>query len=502
MPDLKVLAPSAWKTVSTKCKVQNNDLQKALAEYERLEEEEHDALLECIADIKAEALALKKSKEAAASKDLLKYVTDLLSAADSEQRDVSKQKADAAKENMTRQKAEAEAKKKDEEDEDSEEEEEEGEYQDKLLAALKKLKGAKQLTYQFIVCDGKPPAVVIAKRITPKHKEEAAKVTGSKRFLHMGTCRFDGGHYVFDMEKTVSGLARKLQESLKHHTGKRHPIKVGDEAEGEGADEEGTSPLAPAGAAAVKGAPAAASGIGAAVAGAAEAVTRPFEISGSVGKGGRNLPQDVQAVQVALNKKAKAGLAVDGKSGPATIAAIMDFQKKIGMHTPDGRVDPGRGTARALASSGPLPPPPTPPQPVAPPKLGRAELAKAPTVWRNMQDIVEKNLEEVKKAVKGHYAHEHPDLVKQIHEGLQKLDGITEKLDQRIAETLAKAHAAKDEAVRKAELKNAKTILAGYIQYVKSEPLIAHVDKNPWVKIDLKKTLIDTITHMAQSIGT
>jgi hypothetical protein len=499
MPDLKVLAPSAWKTVSTKCKVQNNDLQKALAEYERLEEEEHDALLECIADIKAEALALKKSKEAA-SKDLLKYVADLLSAADSEQRDVSKQKSDAAKESVTRQKAEAEAKKKDEEDADSEEEEEEGEYQDKLLAALKKLKGAKQLTYQFIVCDGKPPAVVIAKRITPKHKEEAAKVTGSKRFLHMGTCHFDGGHYVFDMEKMVSGLARKLQESLKHHTGKRHPIKVGDEAEG--ADEEGTSPLAAAGAAAVKEATAPAGGIGAAVASAAEAATRPFEISGSVGKGGRNLPQDVQAVQVALNKKAKAGLAVDGKSGPATIAAIMEFQKKIGMHTPDGRVDPGRGTARALASSGPLPPPQAPPQPVAPPKLGKAELAKAPTVWRNMQDIVEKNLEEVKKAVKGHYAHEHPDLVKQIHEGLQKLDGITDKLDQRIAETLAKAHAAKDEAVRKAELKNAKIILAGYIQYVKSEPLIAHVDKNPWVKIDLKKTLIDTITHMAQSIGT
>ena len=119
-----------------------------------------------------------------------------------------------------------------------------------------------------------------------------------------------------------------------------------------------------------------------------------------------------------------------------------------------------------------------------------------------MQGIVEKNIEEVKKAVKGHYAHEHPDLVKQIHEGLEKLDGIMEKLDHRIADALAKAHAAKDEAARKAELKNAKVILADYIQYVKSEPLVAHVDKNPWVKVDLKKTLIDTITHMAQSIGT
>jgi hypothetical protein len=63
------------------------------------------------------------------------------------------------------------------------------------------------------------------------------------------------------------------------------------------------------------------------------------------------------------------------------------------------------------------------------------------------------------------------------------------------------ANAAKDEAARKAELKNAKAILADYIQYVKSEPLIAHIDTNPWVKVDLKKTLVDTITHMAQSIG-
>jgi peptidoglycan hydrolase-like protein with peptidoglycan-binding domain len=512
MPDLKVLTLNAWKTVSNKCDVENDDLQEALAEYNKLADDEHEDLLECIADIKDAAKALKASKEAKASKELLKYVTDVLAAADSEQKDISKDKGDAEKAKK--------AEKDKEGDEDGEEEDEEGEYADKLLGALKKLKGAKGLTYQFLVCDGKPPAVVIAKKISPRHKEEASHVTGSKRFLHVGHCRFDGSHYIFDMEKPVSGLAKKLQESLKHHTGKRHPIKVGDEAAGE--EEEGASPLAAAGAAAVKGAAAAAEGIGAAAGAAATAaagaksprdvasgdkepaanMTRPFEISGSVGKGGKNAPEDVQAVQIALNKKDKAGLTVDGKSGPATIAAIMEFQKKIGMHTPDGRIDPGRGTARALANSGPLPPPQAPPKPVAAPKLGKAELAKAPDVWRGMQDIVEKNLEEIKKAVKGHYAHEHPDLVKRIHEGLGKLDDITEKLDQRIADTLARAHAAKDEAARKAELKNAKTILAGYIQYVKSEPLIAHVDKNPWVKVDLKKTIIDTITHMAQSIGT
>src|SRR5438874_3897245 len=124
MADPRILAPNAWKTVSVKCKVQNNDLQKALAEYEKLDEEEHEALLECITEIKQLALALKKSREAAANKELTKYVVDLIAAAESEHKDVTKEKVEAAKEDK---KAEAEAKKRegDESEDEGEEEEEE-----------------------------------------------------------------------------------------------------------------------------------------------------------------------------------------------------------------------------------------------------------------------------------------------------------------------------------------------------------------------------------------
>jgi peptidoglycan hydrolase-like protein with peptidoglycan-binding domain len=77
-------------------------------------------------------------------------------------------------------------------------------------------------------------------------------------------------------------------------------------------------------------------------------MTRPFEISGTVGRGGKNKLEDVQAVQTALNVRAKAGLTVDGKCGPKTIAAIQAFQKTIGYANPDGLVEPGKATARAL----------------------------------------------------------------------------------------------------------------------------------------------------------
>jgi peptidoglycan hydrolase-like protein with peptidoglycan-binding domain len=491
--DPKLLTEDGWKTIALKFKIKDKDLQRALSVYETIDEDEHEDRLKEIANLSRLAAALKKSKEVAAAPPVAKYLADVAAAAESEKRDILKAKAEAEKtEAITQKKADAEAKKRDEEGDDDEQEEAEGDYSARLLAAFQKLKGAKDQTYEFIVCDAKPHcSIMVAKKITPKHKEELTKVTGgSKKFLHLGTCRMEDGRFTFSTEQPVTGLARKLQDSIKHFTGKKLAIKVGTES----VDEE-------------EGAPASGASAGAEPGRSPEQepllnATRPFEISGSVGRGGKNKPEDVQAVQAALNSRAKAGLTADGKCGPKTIAAIMAFQKSLGQSKPDGLVEVGRGTARALAGGAKVGPPPEPPQPVAPPKLGKAVLAKAPEVWHGTRDIVDKNIEALKKAVRGEYAHEHPDLLKEIDDNMEKLDGILDKLDHRLADSLAKAHAAKDDAARKAELKNSKTILTDYIKYVKSEPLIAHIDSNPFgVQTNLKKVLTDSLTHMAQAIG-
>jgi len=78
-------------------------------------------------------------------------------------------------------------------------------------------------------------------------------------------------------------------------------------------------------------------------------MTRPFEISASVGYGGKNKPADVEAVQTALNRRVNAGLVVDGKCGGKTIAAIKKFQGTLGGFKADGLIEPGRATAKALA---------------------------------------------------------------------------------------------------------------------------------------------------------
>ncbi len=71
--------------------------------------------------------------------------------------------------------------------------------------------------------------------------------------------------------------------------------------------------------------------------------TGSFPLGGSVGRGGRNAANDVRAVQTAL------GIPADGQCGSQTIAAIEAYQGNLGQAKPDGRVDAGGATERALA---------------------------------------------------------------------------------------------------------------------------------------------------------
>ena len=162
-----------------------------------------------------------------------------------------------------------------------------------------------------------------------------------------------------------------------------------------------------------------------------------------------------------------------------------------------------RGTARALAASGKVGKPPPAPNPKAPPEdLGVPSLGRAPQIWHGTRDILDHNIKELKRAIRQEYSNEHPTLLAEIDQNVQRVDVILEKLDARLAHTLERAGAAKDAAQRKAEVASAKAIVADYIAFVKSEPLIDHVDKNPFgVNAQLRKTITDSLTHMIKSIA-
>ncbi len=79
-------------------------------------------------------------------------------------------------------------------------------------------------------------------------------------------------------------------------------------------------------------------------------------LSGSVGKGGKNNRTDVIAVQGALNRclgpaGPSAYIATDGNPTDAFFAIIKRFQQfAVGSKKPDGKIDPGGVTYRALAA--------------------------------------------------------------------------------------------------------------------------------------------------------
>src|ERR1041384_7992997 len=236
--DAKVLSEAAWKATAQKFKIKDAGLQKALFLYENINDNYADELKGLAGVIQA-ANTMKKAKDAAAAPAVVKYLTDMINAAQAQQREVTKAKALAEKADIAEAKAEAlqakaeamqakadaeaakreeQEQRKDELEQDEDEDEDSGDHAKRLWTAFTQLKGAKGVSYEFIVCDAKPHyGLMLAKKITPKHKEELSRVSGgSKRFLHVGTCYSVDGRLPFTMDKPVTGLARKLQDSFKH----------------------------------------------------------------------------------------------------------------------------------------------------------------------------------------------------------------------------------------------------------------------------------------------
>jgi hypothetical protein len=129
-------------------------------------------------------------------------------------------------------------------------------------------------------------------------------------------------------------------------------------------------------------------------------------------------------------------------------------------------------------------------------------LAQAAASWRQTHRQADERIESLKSAIKAHYAEAHPALLQEIENGAARLDGVLDNVDRRLADVLADAGKADDDSARKVQLRNAKALLTEYITYVKSEPLIAHMDANPFgVKMGLRALLATGLTEAAKAIG-
>src|SRR5437868_10983308 len=190
--DPKILTENGWKTIASKLNLKDNSLQRALANYEKLGEDDFAERQKAIAAVSQFAANFQRMDAVADDPKAVKYLKDMAAAAEGTKRHILQEKALAEK----TAKASALAAK-EESAEAKEQEQQEDKFEARLLAALQKVKSAAE-GFEFIVCDAKPACgVTVAKVITTQHKTELSEMTDAcKRSLPLGTCRFESGYYV------------------------------------------------------------------------------------------------------------------------------------------------------------------------------------------------------------------------------------------------------------------------------------------------------------------
>src|SRR5688500_11081775 len=92
----KFLTESGWKGLGQKFKVKDTSLQQALAAYEKLADEKHAERLKALAQVSQIAGNLKKAKECMAQPEVVKYLTEVVKAAEAERKQVEAAAAKAA----------------------------------------------------------------------------------------------------------------------------------------------------------------------------------------------------------------------------------------------------------------------------------------------------------------------------------------------------------------------------------------------------------------------
>ena len=149
-------------------------------------------------------------------------------------------------------------------------------------------------------------------------------------------------------------------------------------------------------------------------------------ISASVGRGGRNSPDDVRIIQALLNQSLPAPfspLTEDGQIGKQTIEAIEAFQKKVvKLNPPDGLISPDGRTFAALSNgngsngsgSEPVVSSYALPSPRPPSLLQEADFQRAATAL-NCEVACIKAVTEVESGGNGFFASGWPKILFEAH---------------------------------------------------------------------------------------
>ena len=101
-----------------------------------------------------------------------------------------------------------------------------------------------------------------------------------------------------------------------------------------------------------------------------------------------------------------------------------------------------------------------------------------------------------------HCADSPAPLLQAIDKGLLKLDAVLKTVDHAPGGFAGQRRQRGRRRRQKSELAKAKAIVTEYVNYVKGEPLVAHMDRNPFgAKPGLQALLADGLSKAAKAIG-
>jgi tetratricopeptide (TPR) repeat protein len=216
----KHLTELPWKQLATKQKIKDPGLGKALAAYGKAGEQEYDARLKALDEIKSQAVDLQKDYKK--DKEVADYLGDVLKEVDKTRKAIEDfQKSGGGDEDE----GEAEEYKKD--------------LKRKLVSAMAQVKGRApgaaepgeegqpQLQFMAYVASG-ASAVIVAKKVggaTKKLLPEIAGGASGGKYIQ-GECIFEKNMHTFVVEKVPGGLAKKLSKALLAETGIKYKVRV------------------------------------------------------------------------------------------------------------------------------------------------------------------------------------------------------------------------------------------------------------------------------------
>jgi hypothetical protein len=130
------------------------------------------------------------------------------------------------------------------------------------------------------------------------------------------------------------------------------------------------------------------------------------------------------------------------------------------------------------------------------------KLTEAAAGWRRTLDTAAQRVNALKSSVQAHYAGGPPQLYPEVVKSLGRLDDALHCVDASLADSLARAGRATDAGARQAELDKVKGTVARFVRNVRAEPLIGHMDRNPFgVTTGLQPLLLEGLTQAAKAIG-